>query len=139
MFGTNTKQLKQEIESKDALILQLQTELQDYRKSMTSFSNQKMEYEGEKTKLMDAHKAETQLLKQQSEMEKKSVAKKVNAELSAIGVSQFVPEEISLEGLMQSPESILERFTSMPESPEKHEFFKAHEKIISKAMKGKTQ
>lgn len=139
MFGTNTKQLKQEIESKDALILQLQTELQDYRKSMTSFSNQKMEYEGEKTKLMDAHKAETQLLKQQIEMEKKSVAKKVNAELSAIGVSQFVPEEISLEGLMQSPESILERFTSMPESPEKHEFFKAHEKIISKAMKGKTQ
>jgi hypothetical protein len=139
MFG-NSKSLKEELASKDVVILQLQTELDDYRKSMTSFSKQKFAYEEEKTKLVSKYEGTITNLKQEIEFEKKSVARRVNSELASIGVNQFLPEEISMEqNDSSSPESILQQFTSMPENSAKHEFFKKHEAVISKAMKEKKQ
>src|ERR1039458_2496878 len=138
MFG-NSKSLKEELASKDVVILQLQTELDDYRKSMTSFSKQKMAYEEEKTKLVSKYEGTITHLKQEIELKEKSVARRVNAELASIGVNQFVPEEISMESNQLSPELILEKFSSMKESPEKHEFFVKHENIISQAMKQKKE
>ncbi len=134
----NTTELRDQIGELEARNLTLKEECAEYRRTITGFVNVKASYEAEKEKLMALHKNELTQLKQQIEIEKKSVAKKVNAELASIGVSQFVPEEISSGSPLQSPEAILEQFTSMPESPEKHEFFKLHEKIISKAMKTKT-
>ena len=138
MFG-NTKALKEELASKDVVILQLQTELDDYRKSMTSFSKQKFAYEEEKTKLVSKYEGTITNLKQEIELKEKSVARRVNAELASIGVNQFLPEEISMEQNDSSPETILQQFTSMPENSAKHEFFKKHEAAISKAMKEKKQ
>ncbi len=117
----------------------LKQECAGYKKTISAFVGVKTAYDEEKNKLMKSHENEVSKLKQQIELEKKSVAKKVNAELASIGIHQFVPEEISMDNLMLSPESLLEKFTSMPESPEKHEFFKLHEKEISKAMKIKNQ
>jgi hypothetical protein len=44
-----------------------------------------------------------------------------------------------MESNQLSPELILEKFSSMKESPEKHEFFVKHENIISQAMKQKKE
>ena len=133
----NSKSLREEIASKDALIIQLQDEIADYKKSMTSFSNQKMIYENEKSSLVSKYENSIAQLKQEIEIEKKSVAKRVNKELFRIGISDFIPEEISQESNMLSPEIALDKFASMQEGPEKHAFFKANEIIISKAMKNK--
>lgn len=116
----------------------LKEECAGYRKTISGFVGVKTSYESEKAKLMKTHESEISKFKQQIEMEKKSVARKVNSELTSIGISQFVPEEISIDGLMQSPESILDKFTSMQESPEKHKFFEANKEMISKALKSKT-
>ena len=138
MFG-NTKALKEELASKDVVILQLQTELDDYRKSMTSFSKQKFAYEEEKTKLVSKYEGTITHLNQEIELKEKSVARRVNSELASIGVNQFLPEEIWMESNQLSPELILEKFSSMKGSPEKHEFFVKHENIISQAMKQKKE
>jgi hypothetical protein len=112
-------------------------EMKDYKKTISSFVDVKSVYESEKLKLMESHKQEIQTLKQSIESEKKSVARKVNQELAKIGIKQeFLAEEISPNGPdMTSPEMIRERWMIMPESPEKHEFFRKYEKIIGKSIK----
>jgi hypothetical protein len=95
----------------------------------------KATYEDDLQKVNKKFELEVKQLKQQVEMEKKSVARKVNKELSEIGVSRFVAEEISKSDNNLSPESICKKFTDMPESQEKHLFFEANEKVISRFMK----
>ena len=111
----------------------------NYKKTISSFVGVKTAYEAEKAKLMKNHASEVSQLKQQMETEKKSIARRVNAELSSIGVSRFFAEEISVENVQHSAESIVTQFTSMSESPLKHEFFKQNEKVLSAYLKAQKQ
>lgn len=128
-------ELKSQIDDLMAEREVLQKQMKDYERTISSFMSVKSSYEDEKNKLMLAHKAELQSIKQALEIERKSVAKKVNQELAKIGVSEFVAEEISPESNSTSPDAIINKWLSMPESTEKHDFFKQYEKVISKATK----
>ncbi len=119
--------------------ISLQEECKELKKTISAFVGVKAAYEDEKNELVKEYESKFAMLKQQLELEKKSVAKKVNAELSTIGVQQFLSEEISDESTFISPEEIVKRFTSMAESPEKHEFFKKYEKTINLFTKQKNK
>ncbi len=114
----------------------LLSQMKDYQKTISTFVNVKSQYDSEKEKLMKAHKEEINTLKHSMECEKKSVARRVNIELAKIGIKQeFVAEEISPNTNNMSPDNIIDKWMTMDESPEKHEFFKKYEKIISKSVK----
>jgi hypothetical protein len=138
LFNLNEKKILElqdtigELEEKNSGLLK---ECQGYKQTIASFMDVKASYDDEKSKLVKKYEISLNQLKEQIEMEKKSVAKKVNMELSAIGIKTFIPEEISEEVTVSSPEQILKQFTSMEESPEKHAFFKKYEKVISQFVK----
>ena len=98
-------------------------ELQDARRTIASFVDVKTVYEEENNKLILAHKQEIEQLKIQLESEKKSVAKKVNYELSKIGTA-FVNEEIMKETPTSSTDDIYKQFQNMKlGSVEANEFY----------------
>jgi len=116
--------------------LDLFDEIDEYKKTINSFVNTKTALENEKVKLTKKYENDLIQLNKEMELEKKSVAKKVNAELSKIGITEFLPDEVSGEMSQQDEAAkIVQQFKSMPESVEKHEFFNKYEKIISKFIK----
>ena len=137
IFGKNkTLELQGQIDDLTEQVGNLQKQCSDYQRTIAGFVNVKASYEEENNKLAKKYESSIAQLKQEIESEKKAVAKRVNMELSSIGVSQFIPEEISQEGFgTMSPEMICNKFISMEESAEKHEFFKKHEKVISQFLK----
>lgn len=112
-------------------------QIQDYQRTISGFVDVKTKYEYEKMALTEKYNKELLQVKQQLEIEKKSVARKVNRELSRIGVPTFVAEEISINNQSLGPGEITEKWMTMPESKEKHEFFAKHEKVISQSIKKK--
>ncbi len=112
----------------------LKEECQGYRRTISSFVDVKSKYEESEKQLVKKYEIQIGQLKKDLETEKKSVARKVNQKLLTIGVSTFLPEEISVANNF-SEEDIFKQFMKMSESPEKHEFFQKHEKAIDRAMK----
>ena len=143
LFDLNKKrvlELENQVDDLVSTNAKLLEDIANYKQTISSFVGVKTAYDAEKAKLMKKHESEVNQLKHQIESEKKSIARKVNAELSSIGVQRFFAEEISAEGVSNhSPESIVSQFTSMPESELKHEFFKVNEKVISAFLKSQKQ
>jgi len=67
--------------------------------------------------------------------EQKSVARKVNLELSRIGVKEFFAEEISTSD--NTKNDVLTCWMNMPEGKEKHKFFSENEQKINQLTKNK--
>jgi len=109
----------------------LQKQCKDYQNTIAGFVDIKATYEDKTNKLMKQHESEVSQLKLSVELEKKSVAKKVNAELRRIGVSTFVAEEVSPEVNTGSPEMIFRKFESMKAgSKEALEFYTKYATVI---------
>lgn len=112
----------------------LKQELDDNRSTISNFATLKANWDDEKTKLMTAHKKELENYKLLLDRETKSVNRKVNKVLESIGVTKFAVEEISPESTLQSDTDVYKKFCSMPQGEDKQQFFKAHEREISRAI-----
>lgn len=140
-FGSNKfEEYKKKAVELEISNQQLLNECADYKRTIENFPNLKSEYEAKMLTvkydyenkiqdLMAKHAAEKKQIQSQIEFEKKSVNRKVNLALQSIGVNMFAPEQIT--DVRTNDSDIIKTWQSMPNGPEKHEFFKSHEKIIS--------
>lgn len=115
----------------------LSKQMLDYQDTITGFITVRSSYEENEKKLMLKHETEVKQLKQQIELTKNSVVKKVNSELAKIGVSTYMPEEISRDLTdNNSSEAIYKRFETMKiGSKEANEFYNKHQKTIDAFLK----
>jgi hypothetical protein len=133
----NTLELQDRIDELVEENTNLNKQCQSYQKTISSFMGVKASYDEAQKKLVESHISEVNLLKQEIELEKKSVARKVNTELASIGVSteNFLPEEISTTPKTLSNKVIWEQWHDMPAGPEKHKVFKEYQKEIDAHVK----
>src|SRR5271169_6174695 len=129
----------------------LKEQCNEYQKTISSFPQLKMEYDNNMKQLKSQYEKEkigyekmiTDLrlkYEKEIEIEKKSVAKRVNKELFTIGISETIPEEISPESNMSSPQSVFDKFMSMKAgSKEAMEFYGKYSKVIDDYRKSQKQ
>lgn len=113
----------------------LREELSDYKKTIANFTNVKADYDDKLTKLQESHQKEVSELKNLLKTTETSVNRRVTEALASIGVAQFAAEEIlSVPG--KSPQALYQRFLTL-KGAEQTQFYKEHEKEISKILNAK--
>lgn len=141
MFSSNKlEQYKKKVVELEITNQQLMNDCESYKRTIEDFPNLKSEYETKMLsikseyenkiqELMQKHLAEKKKVQSEIEFEKKAINRKINLELQKIGVNMFAPEQITES--RTNDNDIFKTWQSMPNGPEKHEFFKTHEKTIS--------
>lgn len=111
-----------------------QEEIQGYKKSMSSISVMKTEYEDKMKQLQAEHAKEVESLKNLLKSTETSVNRRVTETLASIGVNTFASEEIVSS--MTSPKELHMKFLSL-KGEAQTEFYRKHEKALSSFINAK--
>ena len=135
MFNSNAKKelaaLTEYNQQLNTELLTLREENANYKRTISAFVGVKSGFEAELDKSKKAFKQQVEELTKTVEVERASVAKKVNKALADIGVKEFAAEEITNSDT--SGKSIYNTFTSL-NGAEKTEYFKKNEAALSKML-----